>query len=475
LPFKQTKALQIIISMKKIFKLSFALILLSSSISFAQENDSIIIRKFYNEALTNGKAYDWLNFLSNSIGARLSGSKEAAHAVKWSETMLNSLKVDRVYKQQCMVPHWVRGAKEKAYFIKGDRKTEVAICALGGSIATPKGGITADVIEIKTWDELKKLGEQNALKGKIVFYNMPWDQTDINTFDAYGAAVEPRWAGAMRAAPYGAVAIVTRSAASDISKFPHTGSMSYKDSVTKIPACAISTFDANLLSQSLRMRSMPPVKFSFTQNCLTLPDTASFNVIGEIKGSEFPDEIILVGGHLDSWDITKGAQDDGAGVVQCMEVLNLYKTLGIVPKRTIRCVLFMNEENGGRGGKKYAEEAKAKNEKHIAAIESDAGGFVPRGFSFEGDSAQIEKIRSWKSQFEPYNLYSWNGSGSGSDIGHLSDQCGVLMGLSPDSQRYFDVHHTAADTFDKVNRRELELGAASMAALVYLISEYGLQ
>ena len=461
--------------MNKILKLSIALITLISTAGAAQNNDSLIIRNFYNEALTNGKAYDWLDFLSNKIGGRLSGSQEAARAVKWSEMMLNSLKVDRVYKQLCMVPHWVRGAKEKAFVIKGDKKTEVAICALGGSIATPKGGITAEVVEIKTWDELKKLGEQGALKGKIVFYNMPWDQTQINTFDAYGKAVEPRWAGAQRAAPYGAVAIVTRSAASDISKFPHTGSMSYVDSVNKIPACAISTFDANFLSQSLRMRSLPPVKFSFIQNCKTLPDTSSFNVIGEIKGSEHPEEIILVGGHLDSWDTGKGAHDDGAGVVQCMEVLNLYKSLGIVPKRTIRCVLFMNEENGGRGGKKYAEEAKKNNEKHITAIESDAGGFIPRGFSFEGDSIKISKIRSWKAQFEQYNLYSWNGEGSGSDIGHLSDQCEVLMGLSPDSQRYFEIHHTAADTFDKVNKRELESGAAAMAALVYLISEYGLQ
>lgn len=452
--------------------IAFAFILNTNC--FSQTNDSLTIRRFYNEALTNGKAYDWLDFLSNRIGGRISGSREAANAVKWSETMLNSLKVDRVFKQQCMVPHWVRGAKEKAYIIKGDKKTEVPVCALGGSIATPKGGLTADVVEIKTWDELKKMGEQNLLKGKIVFFNMPWDQTKINTFEAYGKAVEPRGAGARRAAPYGAVGVVVRSAGSAHDDNPHTGAMGYSDTITKIPCCAISTNAADLLSRTLMLRSLPPAKFSFTQNCVLLPDTPSFNVIGEIKGSEHPEEIIVFGGHLDSWDTGKGASDDGAGVVQGMEVLNLFKTLGIQPKRTIRCVLFMNEENGGKGGKAYADEALKNNEKHIAAIESDAGGFVPRGFGFEGDSVKIAKIRSWKKLFEQYNLYAWDGEGGGSDIGHLKNQCPVLIGLSPDSQRYFDIHHTPADTFDKVNRRELELGAASIGALVYLISEYGL-
>jgi carboxypeptidase Q len=374
-------------------KIIIAFSLFSTQLLQAQ-NDSTTLRNIYTQSLTAGKGYDWLEFLATKIGGRLSGSTQAAKAVKWAEMTLNTIKPDVVYKQLCMVPHWQRGAAEKAFIVKGDKKTAVSICALGGSIATPKNGITAEVVEITTWDELKLMGEKNMLKDKIVFYNMPWDQSNINTFESYGAAVEPRWAGAFRAAPYGAVGVVVRSAASNVDIYPHTGSMSYKDSVKKIPACAISTLHANLLSQQLQLRSMPAVKFTFTQSCVQLPDTSSFNVIGEIKGTEFPDEIIVVGGHLDAWDNGEGAHDDGAGVVQSMEVLQIFKSLNIKPKRTIRCVLFMNEENGGRGGKKYADEAKSKNEKHIAAIESDAGGFVPRGFSFEGDTAAIAKIKN---------------------------------------------------------------------------------
>ena len=457
--------------MKRYFLLTCVIVNFLITSSFSQNNDSAIIRSFYNEALTNGKAYGWLKVLTTDIGPRLSGSPQAANAVKWSEMLFNSLKLDRVVKQKMMVPHWVRGPKEKAYIIKGEKKTEVPVCALGGSIATPKNGLTAEVIEVRSFDELNRLGNQVA--GKIVFFNFSWDQTKINTFEAYGDAVAPRGGGAQKAAPYGAVGVVVRSAGSSHDDFPHTGAMGYNDTITKIPACAISTNGADMLSRLLRLKSMPPVKFSFNQQCKMLPDTVSFNVIGEIKGSEYPDEIITIGGHLDSWDLGQGAHDDGAGVVQCAEVLNLFRTLNIQPKRTIRCVFFMNEENGGRGGKTYAEECKKANEKLIAALETDAGGFTPRGFGFSGDSVKVAKLRGYKKLFEPYNLYSWDGSGGGADIGHLVDQCPVMIGLSPDSQRYFELHHTAADTFDKVNQRELELGAASIAALVYLISEHG--
>ena len=380
-----------------------------------------------------------------------------------------------VIKQQCMVPHWVRGPKEKAFIIEGSKKTEVPVNAIGHSIATPKEGLTAEVIEVKSWDELKTLGEKNMLKDKIVFYNFKWNQKNIRTFHSYGDAVGPRAGGAAKAAPYGAIGVVIRSAGSSLDDYPHTGWMGYNDTIKKIPACAISTNAAELLSRKLMIKTAGPVKFSFTQLCEMLPDTPSFNVIGEIKGSEFPDEIILVGGHLDSWDTGHGAHDDGAGVVQSMEVLSLFLKLGIKPKRTIRAVLFMNEENGGRGGAKYAELAKQNNEKNIAAIESDAGGFTPHGFGFSGDSAKVEKLLQWSALFSDYGLWNWDKNGGGADIGHLNGQGTVLIGLHPDSQRYFDYHHTAQDTFDKVNRRELELGAASMAGLVYLMSEYGVK
>jgi hypothetical protein len=436
-------------------------------------DDSTIIRKFYNEALASGKAYGWLDTLSNKIGGRLSGSKEAAQAVEWGERLFRSLNVN-VVKQECMVPHWVRGEKEKASIVPSKTKNviHVPICALGGSIATPANGITAKVIEIDNFDDLEKFGRKN-IEGKIVFFNRPMNPDFINTFQAYGDAVTQRWAGAMKAAPYGAVGVVVRSMTLSLDDYPHTGAMGYDDTIPKIPACAISTKGANILSEQLKKD--PETKFLFKQSCEKLPDEKSYNVIGEIKGTEHPEQIIVVGGHLDSWELGKGASDDGTGVVQAAEVLNLFIALGIKPKCTIRAVMYMNEENGGKGGEKYAELAKQNNEKHILAIESDAGGFVPTGFSFKGDSLMVDKMLSLKPLFEQYHLYNWIRGYAGSDVDHLEKNCSVIGELMVDSQRYFDYHHAASDTFDKVNRRELELGAASMAALIYLVSEYGIK
>ncbi len=450
------------------------------------DNDSSIIKGFYNKALTTGKAYEWLDTLTNKIGGRLSGSKEAAQAVEWGERVFRSLNVN-VIKQECMVPHWSRGAKAEGaiilsqpemtvltgkYIKSSSNSYAVPVCALGGSIATSPAGLMAKLIEVHSLDELDKM-DKKRIEGKIVFFNGPMDATLMNTFEAYGKAVGQRWGGAMKAAPLGAVGVVVRSMTLLTDDHPHTGSMGYVDSIPKIPACAISTRAADLLSKTLKEDA--ETKFSFKMNCQTLPDEKSYNVIGEIKGTEHPEEIIVVGGHLDSWELGDGAHDDGTGVVQAAEVLNLFKSLGIQPKRTIRAVMFMNEENGGKGGEKYAELAKANGEKNIVAIESDAGGFTPRGFSFKGDSLLVEKILSWKRHFEQYNLYSWTRGYGGADIDHLENQGTLLVGLSPDSQQYFDYHHAATDTFDKVNRRELELGAASMAGLVYLFSEYGVK
>jgi hypothetical protein len=256
-----------------------------------------------------------------------------------------------------------------------------------------------------------------------------------------------------------------------IDEFPHTGAMHYDAKYPKIPAAAISTRDAELLSASIKKQS---TEFFIKFNCDTLPDQTSYNVIAEIKGSEFPEQIITVGGHLDSWDLGEGAHDDGSGCVQSLEVLHLFKTLGIKPKRTIRAVMFMNEENGLRGGVKYADEAKRLNENHIAAIETDAGGFSPRGFDIDASNTIIDKIKSWELLLKPYGLREIEKGGSGSDIGPLKAPNVALIGYRPDSQRYFDVHHAATDVFEAVNKRELELGAASIAALVYLIDHYGL-
>lgn len=431
------------------------------------------IKEIYNQALTQGKAYDWLDYLSNQIGGRLSGSLSAERAVKWGNQELLKLGLDRVYLEDVMVPKWVRGTFEYASINTGPGMSiNVPVCALGGSIATPAAGLRAQVIEVKDFEELDVLGEKN-IKGKFVFYNRAMPADLINTFEAYSKTVDQRSSGAEKAARLGAVGVIVRSMNLRLDDYPHTGNMRYGDLPNKmrIPAAAISTNGAQLLSSMLALNE--DLYFYLKQDCKNYPEVPSHNVIGEIKGSEFPQEIIVVGGHLDSWDLGDGAHDDGAGIVQSMEVLNLFKQMNYTPKRTIRVVLYMNEENGLRGGTKYAENAKRNNENHLFALESDAGGFTPRGFIFEATDEQFKKINSWKPYFNPYMIDRFTLGGSGADIGPLRNGKTVLSGLRPDSQRYFDYHHAANDTFDAISKRELELGAAAMTSLIYLVDQYG--
>ncbi len=441
----------------------------------AQNNDQKQINEIYNTALTNGSGYAWLNYLSNQIGGRLSGSLQAQKAVDYTKKILDSMGLDRVWLQPVKVPKWVRGTPEFAYIESDPGLTNnVPICALGGSVATPLGGIKAGVVEVQGIEGLKVLGKEK-IQGKIVFFNKPMDPTNIDTYMSYSGSVDQRYAGATEAAKYGAVGVIVRSLNLRLDDFPHTGAMSYGDTPmeSRIPAAAISTNGAELLSATLKLN--PDINFFFRQNCKMLPDVDSYNVIGEIKGSTYPNEILVVGGHLDSWDLGDGSHDDGAGCVQSMEVLRLLKATGYKPKRTIRVALFMNEENGLRGGTEYAEQASKNNEKHIFALESDAGGFTPRGFSFDCNQANFKQIESWKSLFDPYLVHLFVKGGSGADIGPLKNDNIVLAGLRPDSQRYFDHHHSANDTFAHVNKRELELGAASMASLIYLFDQYGIK
>lgn len=453
--------------------------LMFSVISFGQEDalkgDADIIKNIYKTSLLNGKTYAWLDHLSNQIGARLSGSLNAQKAVEWTKEELEQLGLDKVWLQSVMVPKWTRGVTEFAYIETAPGKTtNVPICALGGSVPTPIGGLKAAIVEVKGIEELRQLGT-SKIEGKVVFFNRPMQADLINTFEAYGGCVDQRYAGAAEAAKFGAVGVIVRSMNLRLDDFPHTGSMSYGELTDseKIPAAAISTNGAELLSSLLSLN--PKIKFHMNMNCRTWKDVESFNVIGEIKGSEFPDEYMVVGGHLDSWDLGDGSHDDGAGVVQSMEVLRIFKELGYKPKRSIRVVLFMNEENGLRGGKKYAKVANDKAENHVFALESDAGAFTPRGFSFDCDEANFAQIESWKSLFEPYLIHYFVKGGSGADIGPLKKDNIVLAGLRPDSQRYFDHHHAKNDTFDAINKRELELGAATMTSLMYLFDKYGIK
>jgi hypothetical protein len=454
---------------KNIFIILFLIPALISS-----QSDKEQLRKIYKNSLINGHSYDWLDYLSNEIGSRLSGSLNAELAVNYTKSELEKIGLDKVWLQPVMVPKWIRGNPEFAYIETAPGKTiPVNLCALGGSISTPLAGIKAHVLEVQSIDQLKKT-PRDSIKGKIVFFNRPMQADIISTFEAYGGCVNQRYVGAKEAARFGAIGAIVRSMNLRLDDLPHTGAMSYGNTPieNRIPSAAISTNDAERLSGMLKID--PNLKFYFKQNCKQLKDVQSYNVIGELTGTQYPNQIIIVGGHLDSWDLGDGSHDDGAGCVQSMDVLRLLKLTGIKPKRTIRVVLFMNEENGLRGGLKYAEVAKRKGERHIFALESDSGGFTPRGFSFDGPDYKISQILEWKSLFEPYLIHYFRMGGSGADIGPLKDKDIVLAGLSPDSQRYFDHHHASNDTFDAVNKRELELGAATMTSLVYLIDKYGL-
>ena len=440
----------------------------------SSQDDKEQLRKIYKTSLINGHSYDWLDYLSNEIGSRLSGSLNAELAVNYTKSELEKIGLDKVWLQPVMVPKWIRGNPEFAYIETAPGKTiPVNLCALGGSISTPLAGIKAHVLEVQSIDQLKKT-PRDSIKGKIVFFNRPMQADIISTFEAYGGCVNQRYDGAKEAARFGAIGAIVRSMNLRLDDLPHTGAMSYGNTPieNRIPSAAISTNDAERLSGMLKID--PNLKFYFKQNCKQLKDVQSYNVIGELTGTQYPNQIIIVGGHLDSWDLGDGSHDDGAGCVQSMDVLRLLKLTGIKPKRTIRVVLFMNEENGVRVGLKYAEVAKRKGERHIFALESDSGGFTPRGFSFDGPDYKISQILEWKSLFEPYLIHYFRMGGSGADIGPLKDKDIVLAGLSPDSQRYFDHHHASNDTFDAVNKRELELGAATMTSLVYLIDKYGL-
>lgn len=433
--------------------------------------DSVAIR-LLESGLRNCEAFQMLKELTSHAPHRLSGSPDAARAVDLTKKMMEQRGLNKVHLEAIMVPHWVRGPVEEATITRSTSKkgTKLTICALGGSVATPKRGIEAEVIEVKSFEQLRTLGE--SAKNKIIFFNRPFDPTKFNTFETYGGAVDQRSRGAVEAARAGGVAALVRSMTHVIDDVPHTGAMGYVDTVKKVPAAAISTLDADMLSKLLLQEKNIRVRIQLT--CKTLPDTPSANVVGEITGSEKPDEVIVVGGHLDCWDKGQGAHDDGGGCMQAIEVIQLMRKLGVKPKRTIRAVMFMNEENGNRGGKAYATAPERAGEKHIAAIESDRGVFAPRGISVQADSSVLAKVQAWRSLFERMYADRIFPGYSGVDVSAIVERGAAGFGLDVETQRYFDYHHSDNDTIDKVNPRELELGAIVEALLCYLISEEGL-
>ena len=436
----------------------------------AQQSDSLMIRKIADEILINGKAYENLRVLCKTVGGRLAGSPQMPKAEAWGVKTLKEAGADKVWLQECMVPHWVRGGKDEASFTVAGKKTEMDVLALGNSMGSGSKGLTAPVILVNSFEELEQ--RKDEVKGRIVFFNYKFNPTFVHTFQSYGDASRYRGQGPSRAAKYGAVGVLVRSMSHSTDNNPHTGGTNYDTAYAKIPAAAVGLKDADKLAAVLL--SGKPVTVYLKTMGQKLPDVKGHNVIGELIGTEHPEQIITVGGHLDSWDPAEGAHDDGAGCVHSIEVLRVLKALGYKPKRTIRVVLFANEENGLRGGVQYAKDAKEKGEQHVFALESDEGGFTPRAFGITATDAQLAKANEWLKLFKPYGVAEITPGGGGADVGPLKSMLGTpIGGYVPDSQRYFDYHHARNDVFENVNKRELELGAVNMAALIYLIDKFG--
>lgn len=436
---------------------------------YAQQNDSIFIRSIYNEALSDGRAYEDLRSLCKDVGARLSGSAEAQMAVEWSKRTMDKYGFDKVYLEEIKVPHWERGNKESGWIrSKKNGLIKVNMLALGGSIGT-SGILEGEIIEFKHLNDLKK-AKRSDIEGKIVFLNQPMDEQQINTFKAYGGCYPIRGNGAVEGSKLGAKAVIIRSLGMPIDEHPHTGGMHYVDSVAKIPAAAISTEDAEKLSELLTKEKL---QFVIEMDCRSYPDATSYNVIAELTGKQHPNDVITFGGHLDSWDTGEGAHDDGAGVIHCLEALRILKELDYQPNHTLRVVFFMNEENGNMGGKTYATWSKERGENQIAALESDRGGFAPKGFHCDGSTTQIDLLKSFEKHFNTYELHEFEKGHGGVDIGPLKETFPeiALFGFVPDSQRYFDFHHAPSDVFENVNKRELELGCGAIGSMIYLLDK----
>jgi hypothetical protein len=419
--------------------------------------------KILDAGLRSDGAYRKLAWLCDRIGPRLSGSENLEKAVSWCSDEMKRDGLDNVHTEKVMVPHWVRG--EASGRIVAPTPHPMGILALGMSDGTQPQGITAEVVEVTSLDELKAMGDRAT--GKIVLFNKRI-YANGGEDRGYGSAVGLRYSGAAAAAKVGAVGMMIRSLATADLRLPHTGAMAYEDGVPRIPAAAIAPEDAELIHRFLVAGET--VKVTFTLSCKTLPDAASANVVGEIRGSEAADEVVVIGGHLDSWDVGTGAHDDGAGCAISMEALRLIRSLGLKPKRTIRAVLFTNEENGLRGGKAYAEAHAAELGKHVAAIESDSGGARPLGFGVSAGPGGTEIVKKLATPLARFAADDVQEGGGGADISPMAAAGVPQLGLRQDSTHYFDIHHTMADTLDKVEAHDLAMNATAMAAMAWQLA-----
>lgn len=461
--------------------LMFCLFIAAGSLpaSFPQETGKVLAEKelllamenFKKTGLAEEKAHDYLKILT-AVGGRLTGSPQAEEAVKRMTMLMKELGFDRVWTEPVTVNRWVRGEKEIG-LIKSKKygSHRINVAALGNSVATPKAGLEAGVVEVRSFSELDKLGEK-GLKGKIVFFNVSMDRRLINSFSAYGQAAQFRVRGASEAARYGAVAVLVRSATFRVDEYPHTGLMNYVDDLPRIPALALATGDAENLSRWLR--EDPELRVHVRCRCQQLGPVTSHNVIGELTGREHPEEIILAGGHLDSWDLSPGAHDDASGCVVAIEALRLIKASGLKPRKTIRAVLFMDEEFGGTGGRAYVQSPQRKGEKHLVAIEQDQGGGVPMGLAIGRNPEILQKIAPLEKALKELGLHWVRNGGGGVDVAPLVEQGSIPATIVPETQRYFDFHHSALDVPSAVHPRELELQAVALAVTLYYFSQEGI-
>jgi len=427
----------------------------------AAEGDPV--QRIMDAGLRSDGAYRKLAWLTDRIGPRLSGSENLEKAVRWCAEEMQRDGLDRVRAEKVMVPHWIRG--DASGRILTPASHPMAILALGMSDGTPAEGVTAEVVEATSLDEVQALGDK--AKGKIVLINKRIYANGSGD-RGYGAVSGMRVNGAAAAAKVGAEGMLIRSLATADLRLPHTGMMKYEDGVPHIPAAAIAPEDAELIHRFLAAGES--VKVSFTLSCKTLPDAPSANVVGEIQGSDRPDEVVVIGGHLDSWDVGTGAQDDGAGCAITMEAMRLIRSLGLTPKRTIRAVIFTNEENGLSGGKAYAATHAAELAKHVAAIESDSGGARPLGFGVSGAPDAPEIVKRLAAVLAPIAADDVQSSGGGADISPMADAGVPQLGLRQDGTHYFDIHHTMADTLDKVDAHDLAMNATAMAVMAWQLA-----
>ena len=427
-----------------------------------------VARKIITAARADRTAYETLADLTDHIGHRLSGSPELDRAVAWAEKTMQADGLD-VRTEKVMVPHWVRGVEEATILSPIERP--LSLIGLGGTISTPKGGITAPVVVVHDWKELTAKGD--AVKGAIVVYNVAMPAWTEAEGSGYGKTVAYRVNGAKEAAKKGAVAALVRSVTAHSLHLPHTGAMGYDDNIPKIPTAALTVEDTELLD---RLAAKGPVSLHLRLESQMLADAPSANVIGELRGREKPDEVVVIGAHLDSWDVGQGAHDDGAGVVTMMEAAHLLERLGLQPRRTIRVVLFTNEENGGHGGKQYAKDHEAELPKHVLAMESDSGGFSPRGWTINHADADAKKrmrarVADIETLLAPLGMRRVSEDGGGADISPMAASGVPQVGLVVDNRTYFDIHHTEADTLDKVDPAQLADDVAAVAVLAYIAAE----